>query len=205
MNKNIMVVGILGKAGAGKDTVARALLHRFGAVAEPRFTEQFAFATLLKETAARMFRLTHSQLYDQGSKEVIDPRWGKSPRTLLQELGSAMRAIHPDVFWRATELEIAEWHEENGSPSKSLAVISDCRHENEAAWIRSVGGVLLRVVRPGAGLSGANATHESETAADAITVDLTLHNSGTLEDLICLAKEQLPVLERWVGRYMRPE
>lgn len=72
-------------------------------------------------------------------------------------------------------------------PSKVKAiVVSDVRFENEIRFIREVGGKLIRIKRPGAGLSGELGEHQSEVEMDSVPddyFDLVIHNTGTLEDL----------------------
>ena len=63
-------------------------------------------------------------------------------------------------------------------------VISDVRYPNEAHWVWSLGGHLLRIVRP-----GVEATNEEERASlaevDAISTRRTffVDNHGTIDDL----------------------
>lgn len=68
-----------------------------------------------------------------------------------------------------------------------LAVLTDCRFTNEAQAVRAAGGEVWRIVRPGASLAGAAALHPSEAEQESpeflSLVNLTIDNSGTLEDL----------------------
>lgn len=64
-------------------------------------------------------------------------------------------------------------------------VISDVRFGNELAAIEKAGGVVWRITRPGAGLTGAAAAHVSETELtdDMFELKDIVVNDGTLVDL----------------------
>jgi len=94
-------------------------------------------------------------------------------RALLQDLGMAARRYNPN-FW----IEQLTW------PTKSRAhnlpqVFTDVRFQNEADYVRSIGGIIVRIVRPGI-ISG---NHESELKQSEIAADLEIVNDGTIEDL----------------------
>jgi hypothetical protein len=57
-------------------------------------------------------------------------------------------------------------------------VISDCRFPDEAALVKTLGGTVIRVVRPGV----QQMDHASEKQE--FTVDRTLHNDGSIQDLL---------------------
>lgn len=65
-------------------------------------------------------------------------------------------------------------------------VVPDVRFRNEVDAIKAAGGVVWKILRPGAGLSGAAAQHVSETEQDSVKdeeFDVIFDNAGTLEDL----------------------
>ena len=68
----------------------------------------------------------------------------------------------------------------------TMVVVPDVRFKNEMLAIRAAGGRLVRVKRPGAGLSGSSGQHVSEQEQTGIAdqaFDHVIDNSGTLEDL----------------------
>lgn len=97
-------------------------------------------------------------------------------RKLLQQIGSAGRAYDP-------------WTWVQKMPIDQPIIIDDVRFTNEAEAIRDVGGIVVRIIRPG--LTPMN--HESETEQQYIFADYTLINDEDLE-------EELEVLyEREMG------
>ena len=65
-------------------------------------------------------------------------------------------------------------------PEDSVLFINDVRFLNEASFVKSHGGTLIRIVRPGI-FSG---SHPSETSLDDYPgFDFVVQNVGTLEDL----------------------
>lgn len=173
-----MIIGLSGRAGSGKDTVGLWYQEKHGFVCR-------AFADPLKEAAAAIFHLSEEQLYGK-EKEVVDPFWGKSPRKILQLLGTdcVRRVIDDDVWIKSMERCIDGLTHDDGRH----VVITDVRFPNEADAIRSWGGQVWRVVRPG--VSDVEA-HVSETALDNYRFDRVLINSGTLAEFRSLASDTL--------------
>jgi hypothetical protein len=71
-------------------------------------------------------------------------------------------------------------------------VIPDVRFRNEMHAIRAADGVIIRVQRPGAGLTGEQSLHPSETEQAEIpdsAFDAVLMNDGTLDDLRRLVRQ----------------
>lgn len=118
------VVVFIARAGSGKTTAARYLEREFD------FT-RLSFAGALKRVARDVMGFGDQQLYGPNSvKEAVDPRYGMSPRTFLQELGCAMREhVGPDVWVRGVIHEIA-------SRPGGRFVIDDCRFPNELAALQ---------------------------------------------------------------------
>lgn len=133
-----------------------------------------AFAAKLKKIVKDLFSLDDEQVHDQDAKEVVDPRWGLTPRVIMQRTGCGMRDIAADVWTRTVMDQVDQY------PN---VVVVDCRFMNEVLAVRAQGGFVVRIERPGAG-SPTGATDESETALDGYTGwDAVLVNSGSLEEL----------------------
>lgn len=140
-----------------------------------------------------------------------------TPRFALQQLGTQWgRSCYPHI-WIDYALRVARRLSEEGGYTYSAVhglervevpyggwvlrmnvVIPDVRFRNEVERLKLDGAKLIRVVRPGAGLSGASGQHVSETEQTSIPeemFDAVITNDGTLEDL---AKRVVEVVESWI-------
>ncbi len=80
--------------------------------------------------------------------------------------------------------------------------ITDVRFLNEIHALKKAGARLIRVVRPGAGLSGSVGAHSSELEQASIPddhFDAVIHNDGTLEDLLDSTKSLYQTLRGITG------
>jgi hypothetical protein len=189
------LIGLSGVAGAGKDAVADILVREHRAC-------KIALADPMKRFCAVLFDFSYEQLWgESASRNVPDDRWdGLTPRRALQTLGTEWgRGCHPDVWIRAAlrmasavldagaEYSRGRGVREAGRPTTwRRVVIPDVRFRNELDAIRAAGGEVWRIIRPGAGLTGAAAAHLSEnelTDDMPATYDMKIVNAGTLEDL----------------------
>jgi hypothetical protein len=163
------VIGIAGLARTGKDTVASFL------IAERHARYRYSFADPIKAMLAVGLGVDFNDPYWQTRKETPIPAFGKSPRQLMQTLGTEWgRQQVSDSLW----IVLAKERLLQNGPGM---VIADVRFDNEAEFVRSVGGVVLHVVRQGA---EAVAVHASEGGVARMPADKVLINEGArLEDL----------------------
>ncbi len=163
-----MIIGITGKARSGKDTVAAILVAQHG------FT-RIAFADPLKRAAQAIFGLTEAQTWDDDLKEIVIPYWGMSPRSMFQQLGveAVKRTFGHDVWAKRWAMSFEAVGDN--------VVATDCRFDTEAALIRSLGGIIIEVIR-GPGLNGSTGDHSSERGLSTLP-DITIDNNGSIKDL----------------------
>jgi hypothetical protein len=172
-------IGIIGKARSGKDTAALAL------VAEHHYT-RLAFADPLKELALAIDPLiptsidSHGRIHTRLSALIRDVGWEyakdhyQEVRRLLQRTGGGVREIDETFWLTATRKKL------NAAEAWNIpVVVTDVRYPNEANMLRSRGFRLIRITRPGV----ADDQHDSETALDTYPADLTIENTGTVDDL----------------------
>jgi len=115
--------------------------------------------------------LTDAHVDGDLKHEPTDLLCGKTPRWAMQSIGTewGRKLIGEDIWIRA-------W--KNTLPTGAV-VCDDLRFPNEAEAVKSMGGKIIRITRPG---FEHNATHESEKHE--LPCDLELRNDGTLETLI---------------------
>ncbi len=161
------IIGISGKAGAGKDTAAARLIAEHGFV-------RIAFADALKAGAQAMFGFDYEQI-NGSKKEIVDERYGKSPRQIMQLLGTEFgrKLVCDDVWLRVMRARLDAW-------AHVHVVIPDVRFPNELEAVQAWGGQVWRVERPG--VAAVN-PHPSETALDDAKFDRRLVNNQTIEVL----------------------
>ncbi|MES1206213.1 MAG: hypothetical protein ABUS79_09775 [Pseudomonadota bacterium] len=163
----IYLLGLLARSGHGKTTVARHLVDTHGAAIR-------SLAGPMKRAAQRVFGFSDAQLWGtQADKEAIDPRYGFSPRWLLQRLGTeGLRAeFGDDIHLRALihGLRGEEAARPPGAPPR-LYVIDDVRFPNDARFIAAGGpdhrGAVLKIIGTDVTPPADHGAHASEQAID---------------------------------------
>lgn len=171
----MVLIGIAGQKGVGKDTVADFLVAHYG-------FHKHAFADPIKEAVVTLFQLDPMQMLGD-NKEKIDPRHNLSPRQMMQIVGTDMfRNMVSQDFWTN---HFKRWYLERESDN---IVVSDVRFQNEVDTIRALGGRVIRIKRHVESAGEIRHTlqdsHPSETGVAALTgMSKTLVNDGSIEDL----------------------
>ncbi|MBK8113582.1 MAG: deoxynucleotide monophosphate kinase [Candidatus Accumulibacter sp.] len=167
-----MLIGITGPAFSGKDTIANHLCWSHGFSCE-------AFADPLRDGLSSLFGLLPHH-FDAKHKETVIEWIGKSPRELLQTLGTqwGRDLVNRQIWCRHMHRRLQEY-QDNWAAS---VVIPDVRFVDEARFIHSHGGVIWRVIRPGAETT-AHSDHTSEQEQQRIVADSLLINDGTIQEL----------------------
>ncbi len=180
-HKPKLLIGLVGLAGSGKDTVARMLCELW--VNRHADHVQLAFADPVRELAIAFLRafgahdpsrlVTNPEL-----KGLVIPEVGMSPRRIMQTLGTdwAHTNAGRDVWIRTAAIRLRD----AVAAGMQHVVISDVRFELEAEWVRSQGGVLWQIDRPGVQPVHA---HVSESEMAQIRSHRVIGNDGTLADL----------------------
>lgn len=181
------IIGISGKAGSGKDTLAKYLRDILPHVDNVPYYEIVHFADLLKEAVQTTCVLDdwHTQT-QEGKKTELEWLDGMTVREVLQKFGTAIReGVHPDFWVRALMEGTDDWD----------IIIPDVRFPNEAEEIRKRGGILVRIEREGAGAGN----HISETALDDYDKwDIVIFNDYDLDTL----KEQANTIVKCYHDYL---
>jgi hypothetical protein len=160
------IIAITGRAGAGKNTLGAALVDYLRTHTTVSVCEK-AFATALRDVAEAAFGCRYET---HAEKERVDPFWGPwleevararaelpqsmrlpsmsdepgTGRRMLQFLGTEMfrEMVHPEFWLLCFERRLAAM-----IPAPEVVVITDCRFNNEATWVRKHRGIVVEVVR----------------------------------------------------------
>jgi hypothetical protein len=181
INTNVLprIIGITGRKFNGKDTLGKYFMEKHG-------FKRLGFADPLKEACRCIFGFTDDQLYG-GSKETCDDFWKVQPRKVLQFIGTDLLR---DQLNRCEGLEWIDKSIWTNVMKKSIidklnggysVVVTDVRFENEASFIREMGGIVLRVTRNV--LNDATDTHASEAEIDRLSVDHDILNNGSIDSM----------------------
>ncbi|KKL98732.1 hypothetical protein LCGC14_1821460 [marine sediment metagenome] len=182
---NYNILGITGKSGFGKDTLANYIASFYAERYPTRTSYKYSFASPLKRGAQAIFNLSDEELWGD-EKDVINSFWDMTPREIMQKLSTeSIRNVFREDFWiKRAEIAIVPFDEEN-----SLFLISDVRYENEAAWIRQNNGLIIHI-RTGPKqnedmLSDSDKEHISEQPIKFLEKegDLYIENHKTFADL----------------------
>jgi hypothetical protein len=184
--ENPVIIGLVGAKTSGKSAVADLLVRDHG------FT-RFRFGSGLKDMLYAI-GLTGEEL--EGAKKNAPNKTlgGVTPRYLMETLGDSWgrRMIHPNLWvYILTNHIVAEFLK-----NQSIKiVIDDVRYPNEVGFIRSMGGQIWRVTRPGlkpvsswipscfAQWSWLTGKHVSEFYWNRFEVEHTIANDGDFLDL----------------------
>lgn len=169
------IIGLAGRAGTGKSTVAQALCAHHAFV-------EVALAGPIKRGLAAMLDLPIEIFDDPATKDApIDWLRNVSPRRLMQTLGTGWgRQIIADDLWLIlARRRIAQLTAQADRLHIAGIVVSDLRYADEADLVRQLGGTVWHIVRAAPPV----APHCSEAGIPAQPGDRTTDNTGTREQL----------------------
>lgn len=180
-----MIIGLNGYAGSGKDAAAEALVSRgFTRVAFADVLRNILYVTdpwipLVRNESDLSYAWRTYQHVERLSFVVDDIGWDDAKNTypeirrLLQVFGTeGGREILGENIWVETALK--------GIRPGENVVVTDVRFKNEADYIRSQGGTVIKIVREGVGPVN---NHISDNAMELYKFDHIINNNGTLQDL----------------------
>ncbi len=191
-----MIIGITGRLHSGKDTFADYLLAAL-LDAELAVTVRTSFAKKLRDVAEAAFGCRYET---QEEKERLDEFWNSRIRVHRTDAEKAAGPLLGDedvtgrriLQYAGTELFRERGHtnfwvfclarawETSKASGKRHLIITDCRFDNEARWVRDNGGMVIETRRPG--ISDVPVKHASERG---VSPDL-VSKSYTCQDLIGL-------------------
>lgn len=174
-----MIIGLLGRSRVGKDTVAAALVSALGSAKIVRLSQP------LKDAVRALYAFTEEQL-ETDAKEVVDVRYGVTPRAAIQELcGHIMKEHGVDFFTRRLYANVGGG--DGGGGDGGCIVIPDVRYAHDIAEIRRRGGIVVKITRDLA--AAGYALHPWEAAIDTMESDVVIENIGSVAELVAAARE----------------
>ncbi len=175
---NTFILGLLGRSLSGKSTAADYYRDRYG------FTV-VNFADGLKDVLRHVLGLSEAQVRGD-LKDVVDPRWGGTPRDIMIRLGLGGRQIlWPEVWVEACFRRIDRLRDD---PNKRLFAIGDVRYESECRAIVDHGGAVLKLARRVTDIP-------TEASVDEVPADLiwnTVENETTSADELRAILDVIP-------------
>lgn len=187
------VIAITGRAGSGKDTFAALLAEQIRQLEiEAGFDDsnleafkRYRFAGPLKNTVSDLFGWTLDQIEDRVFKETVDPQWGFTPRRAMQLFGTEFgRALDENLWLKFADVA----HADALNEGHDGLMITDCRFDNEAQYVRDQAGIVIHVIRPDSMAVG-NPEHASEKPVTPADEDIIVYNDGTITQLNEIARE----------------
>lgn len=172
-----IIVGIIGKAGSGKDTIGDFLVDRYA-------FKKFSLADRLKACVQVMFMLDDCTMHSREAREkpLKDfPEW--SVRKLLQFIGTELfrNNFDQDIWVKLLKKQIRE-------SEANLIVVTDVRFPNEIEGIMEMSNsedfkvCFIKVFREGKdGYNVGIANHASEKYD--LEGDYMINNNGTILEL----------------------
>jgi hypothetical protein len=204
----VTIAGIVGRARNGKDEVAKAIIKHRPSFQRIGFADQLKALALeidpviptAKGFSGGLTPIPTDEDVRSGAgistarlSQVVDWNGWENAKDLFPEVRRFLQHLGTDVrklmgrdawvdAWQA-KLPPLEWSNEDGVLEVDIpadVVVPDTRFLNEADRIRSLGGTIIRVVRPSITSTD---THPSEVEQEGIDAHFTVVNDGTLKDL----------------------
>ena len=184
-----ILIGLTGKAGSGKSTIAQHLVDR-------HHFARISLADPIRNGIAAMFPIPTNCLIDRDLKEQPHSALcGKSPREAMQSLGTEWgRRMIGDNIW----LHVAQHKIDYTRDIETIRgiVVDDIRFENEADWIRNQGCEIWHVIRTD-NPNGTHIKHESENGVTCKN-EIELHNTADIDSILSEVDRLIKIIYREV-------
>lgn len=175
------ILSCSGKIGSGKDSLANLIV-----INSKKKIEVKKFADNLKIICSVISGRPIEDMYSSDGKNKFIPEFQMTVGEMQQKIGTEVFRDNFDQNVWVKSL-FASY-----TPDQ-IWIITDVRFQNEAEYIKRVGGIIIRIEGDPAKIrlnSTRNLNHPSETSLDDYEhFDELIHNVGTLEDLELKAKK----------------
>jgi hypothetical protein len=171
------LIGLVGYAGSGKSTAAERMVERLG-YARVKFADPLKQALRAILRSAGVDEKTIERMIEGDLKVVPAAELcGRTPRYAMLTLGTEWgRGLMATNFWIHLFVTRVDRLRNQGHS----IVVDDARFPNEFEAIRDLGGMLIKVMRPGL---VPDLSHESEQHVESAKPDYVVVNGRTPADL----------------------
>lgn len=152
------IIGLVGRARVGKDTVANFF---------SRTHDRRRFSQPMKDAVKALYGWNDLVL-ETDLKDVPDPTWGITPRQAMVHMAETTKKLVSEDFF--VHRLFHQWNGES-------IVITDVRFDNEVQAIHHFGGITIKIERADV------PRHEFEDGIDDLKTTRTIKNSGNLNEL----------------------
>lgn len=195
------IIGISGKMGVGKDTVAELIAKHIKINDEYIVVRPKLFALNIKRIVEILSGVSlkwkstdnfdmPTMDYTQEQKEILVPEYNMTIGNMLQQIGTNIFREHfdKDVWVKSLFSTYGKHEMEN-----EIWIITDVRFPNEADFIKELGGTLIRIVgdpKKHNVSSTRDPNHPTEIALDDYNKwNYVIYNNGSLKDLDDIIKD----------------
>jgi len=157
MNKTGLIIGISGKIGSGKDTVAKEIVRAFP---EYNFSKK-SFGYNVKKTVSILTGIDMRSITTRKVKSQYLDQWDMTVGEMFQTIGDGVRDLTTIEAWINSLF--------NNVKDGENIIITDVRYINEAESILNRGGYLIRLTGDPKNIrknDKRNFTHKSEIELD---------------------------------------
>lgn len=162
-----MIIGLLGRARAGKDTVATMLQT----ILQQNHDKEYSIVRLAEPIKAAVSALygVSRDILEGPDKEVVMHNYNITPREAMQEVTRYYMKKHGDDFF--SQRVFTQYKNSN-------IIVPDIRFSTDTQKIKENNGIVIKVVRDNNQVS-----YTCEDTVDNCTYDFILHNDKSLYDL----------------------
>lgn len=160
------IIGILGRSRAGKDSVADLICN----ICPEYHIQRLSYP--LKRAVCCLYGYSMDQL-ENNTKEMVDPRWNKTPRETIQSLTDYMMGYMGKTFFTR---RLFDMYDQGIIPPHMI--IPDIRYEHDIYEIQKRGGIIIKVERP-----ENNVSHSFERHIDFLVGNHRIINDGSMDQL----------------------
>ena len=162
------IIALLGRSRVGKDTAAMILSKAFG-------FHILRLSSPIKDACSVLYDIPREHL-DSAHKELVDPRYGRTPRDLMVQMTAVVRECMPSDFFVTRLMSRAR------SPG---IIIPDVRYQEDVDVLKThdtLRPLILKITR-----ANAPVLHAHEDPIDSMGADVVFKN----DDDLCIFEKRV--------------